>query len=296
MLRSHLEENTLPWKHAAISGWVLDPDRKKMSKSKGNVITPLALLEEHGSDAVRYWAAKGGPGVDTAFDPAQMKLGRRLAIKLLNASKFVLMKSSPTGRVTNPLDRATLLHLADVIHFATADLNEYDYGAALRRTEEFFWWFCDDYIEHVKRRRQSDDEHGISATSSCVVSLSVILRLFAPFLPFVTEEVWSWFHADSVHRQPWPNPSEVRHLIGDAAEDDLRQVRLNATEITAEIRRQRSLQKRPFGVPVKRLQLPDALQDRWRAISADVQAANNASDAAVSFGADYDVEFDSAAS
>src|SRR6185436_18207340 len=100
VLRAHLEHDSLPWFHAAISGFVTDPDRKKMSKSKGNVVTPFALLEEHGSDGVRYWATRGGPGVDTMFDAAQMKVGRRLAIKFLNASKFILANAGQRGTIT----------------------------------------------------------------------------------------------------------------------------------------------------------------------------------------------------
>src|SRR5215510_5703531 len=122
VLRSHLEEGKAPWAHAAISGWVLDPDRKKMSKSKGNVVTPMALLEEHGADGVRYWAASGRPGTDTAFDPGQMRVGRRLAIKLLNASRFALMAAEPRGPITEPLDRGMLTALAALVEDATAQL------------------------------------------------------------------------------------------------------------------------------------------------------------------------------
>ena len=120
VLRAHLEHDSLPWLHAAISGFVTDPDRKKMSKSKGNVVTPFALLEEHGSDGVRYWAAKGGPGVDTMFDAGQMKVGRRLAIKVLNASKFILAKAEPLGPVTAAVDRAMLRNLADLVRRSDA--------------------------------------------------------------------------------------------------------------------------------------------------------------------------------
>ncbi len=116
ILRSHLDYDVLPWRNAAISGWVLDPDRKKMSKSKGNVVTPMHLLEEHGADAVRYWAASGRPGTDTAFDAQQMKVGRRLAVKLLNASKFALADLPPQGEaLTHPLDRALIARLAAVV-------------------------------------------------------------------------------------------------------------------------------------------------------------------------------------
>ena len=158
VLRSHLEENALPWKHAAISGWVLDPDRKKMSKSKGNVVTPMALLEEHGSDAVRYWAAKGGPGVDTAFDPGQMKVGRRLG----DQDSERLEVRADEDRAARSRDRGARSGDVEPARRGSWTARReafegYDYAAALREVETFFWWFCDDYIELVKRRRARED-------------------------------------------------------------------------------------------------------------------------------------------
>ncbi|HEX5215228.1 MAG TPA: valine--tRNA ligase [Vicinamibacterales bacterium] len=268
VLRAHLELNSLPWTNAAISGWVLDPDRKKMSKSKGNVVTPMGLLEEHGSDAVRYWAAKGGPGVDTAFDAGQMKVGRRLAIKLLNASKFVLTKITPIGPVTEPLDRAMLRQLDDVVRQATEALQAYDYAAALRVTEAFFWGFCDDYIELVKRRRGRDDAGAASANGAAQTALSVMLRLFAPVLPFVTEEVWSWWQPGSVHRSAWPTSAELAGAGDDA------HAYTRASEITAAIRQQRSERKLGFSVPV-RVTLGGVDRALWPAIARDLLEGNN---------------------
>ena len=150
--RSHLEFGTLPWSDAAISGWILDPDRKKMSKSKGNVVVPTEVLEQYGSDAVRYWAANGRYGVDTAFDPGQLKVGRRLAIKVLNASKFVLSLPGPAGPVTSPVDRSLLAALDGAAREASACLDGYDHTGAIEAVERFFWMFCDDYLELVKAR------------------------------------------------------------------------------------------------------------------------------------------------
>ena len=129
---------------------MLDPDRKKMSKSKGNVVTPMALLEEHGSDGVRYWAASGRPGTDTTFDPNQMRVGRRLAIKMLNASKFALGAAEPQGAIVAPVDRAMIRSLAALVDEATDAFEHYDYARVLQRTETFFWRFCDDYLELVE--------------------------------------------------------------------------------------------------------------------------------------------------
>ena len=291
VLRSHLETGELPWENAAISGWVLDPDRKKMSKSKGNVVTPMALLEEHGSDAVRYWAAKGGPGVDTAFDAGQMQVGRRLAIKILNASKFVLGKTEPAGAVTHPVDRGMLTRLAELVRTASVNLDAYDYTAALRDTETFFWWFCDDYIELVKRRRATDSSDAASATTACSHALAVMLRLFAPFLPFVAEEVWSWWREGSIHRSSWPTESEVLTVIGGNADPEGLAALAHASGVTALIRRERSLQKVAFGIPVRLLRVPEDSSASWPQIAGDVLAGNNAAQASVEFGPEFAVEF-----
>lgn len=225
VVRAHLEFGELPWKHAAISGWILDPDRKKMSKSKGNVVTPMGLLEKHGSDAVRYWAASARLGTDAAFDEQQMKIGRRLAMKILNASKFALGMAGgeapvdlDVAAVTEPLDKAMLAMLADVIDRATKALERYDHTRALELTETCFWTFCDDYLELVKNRAYDrDGEYGAAGEADKVRSARValnlavdtFLRLLAPILPYATEEVWSWYRTGSVHRASWPVASEL---------------------------------------------------------------------------------------
>ncbi len=276
VLRSHLEHDALPWSHAAISGWVLDPDRKKMSKSKGNVVTPLGLLEEHGSDAVRYWAARGGPGADTAFDTGQMRVGRRLAIKLLNASKFVLARSEPAGPVVTTLDRGMLARLSEVVGEATDDLEGYNYTRALERVESFFWWFCDNYLELVKARRYGDrgDALAASANGAMRLALSAVLRLLAVYLPFTTAEVWSWWRSGSVHRAAWPTRDDVLAPMGAARPRDLEALDL-ATDLLAEIRRVKSEAQVPLRTPVAALGLtaPAEVLTLFSEIADDVCAA-----------------------
>ena len=275
VLRAHLEHNGLPWLNAAISGFVLDPDRKKMSKSKGNVVTPLGLLEEHGSDGVRYWAASGRPGADTIFDAGQMKVGRRLAMKLLNASKFVLARPEPLGPITELADRGMLTKLAQVVEAATASMSAYEYTTALERSESFFWFFCDDYLELIKARRYGDhgDAGAASANSAMLLALSTLLRLFAPFLPFVTEEVWSWWKAGSVHGTEWPAVDELLVPIGGADERAAAAL-VEGCRVLGEVRKRKSEEKKPLRTPVVSaiIRAPrhnlELLDQVWRDVSA----------------------------
>jgi valyl-tRNA synthetase len=217
IVKALLHERTIPWRHVAISGWVLDPDRKKMSKSKGNVITPMHLLDQYGADAVRYWSLAARLGADTAFDEKVLKVGRRLVTKLWNAAKFVLAQSAPDGPVSHPLDVAFLARLRDTVDRATAALEGLDYASALDTIERFFWaGFTDNYVELVKGRARSETDAAgrASAVAALQLALGTLVRLLAPYVPYVADEVWSWGYAAatgqrSVHRAPWPAAAEL---------------------------------------------------------------------------------------
>ncbi len=272
--RAHLEHDLLPWRTAAISGWILDPDRKKMSKSKGNVVTPMALLHRFGPDALRYWAARGRPGADTAFDEGQIKIGRRLATKILNASRFVLNLGDDIARdeITEPVDRSLIAGLMTLVDDCTAALDAFDYTRALDRTETSFWTWTDDYLELVKSRAYGEGGPAASAQATLQLSLSVYLRLFAPFLPFATDEVWSWWQPGSVHRAAWPAAADLHEHSGDG------NVLEAVTAVLTQVRKAKSEAHVSMRTPVTVLTIDDtaANLERLRAGLVDLQLAAKA--------------------
>lgn len=301
VVRSHFESDTSPWSHCALSGWVLDPDRKKMSKSKGKAVTPDAMLEEFGSDAVRYWAANGRPGTDTAFDDSQMKIGRKLSIKILNASRFILgfeekhqnFSKIDSSLIINPLDKAMLASLAKLVEDATNAFNQFDYARALERTESWFWGFTDDHLELVKvRAYEGDEDEADSARHALRLALKTLLKLFAPFLPFVTEEVWSWWQEDSLHRQKWPDSQELFEISSlDGVLIDT-EIVLVASQAIAEIRKQKTAAKCSLATPISNCVIsntPERLKLLRLALS-DVIAAAKAESIDLAEAKDFAVE------
>jgi valyl-tRNA synthetase len=275
VLRSFQEEGVLPWSDAALSGWILDPDRKKMSKSKGNVVVPNDLLDEHGSDAVRYWAASARLGTDAAFEVGQMKVGRRLAIKVLNAAKFVLSfeASSDAKQVTEPIDRAMLSALSEVVAQAGKAFESYDHTKALELTETFFWNFTDDYLELVKERAYGQDtspEAQASAVLALRIALHTQLRLLAPFIPFATEEAWSWWQDGSIHRSTWPQSSELDNFTQGQSASMLN----TASEALMGVRKAKSDQQLSMKAEITSLTInaPEAKLNELKQIEADLSS------------------------
>jgi valyl-tRNA synthetase len=295
VLRSHQEHGVLPWAHATINGWILDPDRKKMSKSTGNTLEPGQFVARHGADGFRYWSCRSGLGVDTAIDEGQMRVGRRLATKVLNAGRFVLGLGvtgvGPLAEVTEPLDRSLLQGLARVAGEATAAFEAYEFQRALDVVETFFWTFCDDYVELVKDRAYEGGPGAASAKAALALAQGALLRLLAPVLPFVTEEVWSWWRPGSVHRAPWPAPAEFRQEFQPAElaphdQDTLDDTLDAARAVLAEIRKAKSqarLSQRSRVEEVRVVGTPERLA-AVRAAAADLTRAGSVAELVLEVG------------
>ncbi|NRA02375.1 MAG: valine--tRNA ligase [Myxococcales bacterium] len=286
IVKAWMHEREIPWKSIVISGWILDPDRKKMAKSVGNVVTPRPVIEEYSADAFRYWAGRARLGVDTAFDPNVIKIGRRLAMKIFNASRFVLMQLDRVGEsayaigpeaIREPLDLAFVTRLRGVVERATAAMDGIDLAVGLATIEELFWRFCDDYLELVKIRSYLEEDLPArrSAIATLRLALESFLRLFAPYLPFVTEEVWSWRFAEtggtrSVHLTSWPSPHETEAVPKTSDE-----AFTCAVEVLQQIRSAKTQAKKSLRWPVVSLEIqgPDAPRAALAAVLDDVRHA-----------------------
>ncbi len=292
IVKAWMHHDQVPWHNVVISGWILDPDRKKMSKSKGNVVTPGHLLDAHSVDGVRYWASRASLGADTAFDEQVFRLGKRLATKVFNASRFVHMQleGTPTtapSAINDPLDIALVSLLRDVVRSSTEAFERFDYAGALHRAEDAFWSFCDYYLELVKTRSYVEEDTPGRRSSHAALSLALrtYLRLLAPFLPYVTEEVWSWSYAGegreaSVHTSPWPSLTEFEEVPNTYGSDTYDA----AAEILSKIRGAKSIGKRSLKWPVERLIVtgPAANLAAFEPVRDDVLKAGKVMDGALS--------------
>jgi valyl-tRNA synthetase len=297
IVKAYLHDNTVPWHNIVISGWILDPDRKKMSKSRGNVVTPSHLLEQYSSDAVRYWAARARLGVDTAYDEAVFGNGKRLGIKLFNAAKFVaghlfgqdLAALSPE-HITEPLDQSFITRLRETVQRATESFDVFEFASALQVIEDFFWAdLCDNYLELIKVRAYSADwtPGKRSALATLKIALSVQLRLFAPYLPFITEEVWSWLFAtshgreQSIHTASWP---KIEEFAGVALpEEDPYSA---AVKVLFEVRRIKSEAKVSMKTPLQNLEITGSAKTLsvLRSVLGDLLSVTNAPSAVLTEG------------
>ena len=216
IVKSQLHHNRNPWKELMINGWMLGKDSKKMSKSRNNGISPQKTIEEHGADALRYLCATAKLGDDIAFPEAELHKAKKLINKLYNASKFVFMNlkdyKNEEPKKLEIIDQEFLSHLDHTIKQVTNHFEKYNYSHAKELTERFFFsTFADDYIEIVKKRIYNETgDKKISAQYTLKKSLLIILKLFAPIIPFITEEIYQTYFKErkSIHITKWPTYKE----------------------------------------------------------------------------------------
>lgn len=270
LVRAMLLDNSLPWRSIAISGWVVDPNRRKMSKSKGNITRPDDLIADYGADAIRYWASLARLGVDTTFDPKVFQEGKRLVTKIRNAGRLVTRFDHPrTELINQPMDVALLSDLSRLVTALTEAMDSFDHAAALESLRTWFWSaFCDNYLELIKHRGYAGDS---SAARTSRFAMEVLLKLFAPFLPFIAEEIWQELRpGESIHSCKWPNSDDFR-LQGDS------QPLQAAMEVLRQLRRAKSEAKLSVRWPVERLDVagPPGQLEALSLVMEDVVAAGN---------------------
>ncbi|MEG8229588.1 valine--tRNA ligase [Candidatus Rickettsia tasmanensis] len=268
ILKAHLHQNTLPWENIMVSGWCLAEDRSKMSKSKGNVLVPEKLLEQYGSDVIRYWSANSKLGADTAYSEDVMKNGKRLVNKLWNAAKFVFIHFDKLKgedkkvslldikeKITNEFDKWMVNKLVELVKLATNELQNYEYANAMHLTEKFFWVvFCDNYLEISKTRSYDEENKNPQGQYSSILTLyhvmQTLLKLFAPFMPHITEELYQILYSEnSIHvKGSWVNYSDLNYEIDAKGAEGL-------LEILDIVRKFKAEQNLSIKAPIKLLEV-----------------------------------------
>lgn len=214
IVKSYLHEKKIPWNDIVISGFVT-LGKEKMSKSKGNIIKPQEVMEKYGADALRFWAAGSKLGEDLDYQEKDLVTGKKFVTKLVNASKFVFMNLEDYDfkkpKKLERIDERFLIELNRVILTTTHRFETYEYSRAKFNTEEFFWkFFCDYYLETIKKRIYNEKgDKKKSAQYTLYQSLLAILKLIAPIMPFITEEIYQEYFrkyekTKSIHLCEWP--------------------------------------------------------------------------------------------
>lgn len=261
VVKSHMHHDKLPWKDVMIAGHVLDPRGEKMSKSLGNVIEPQDVLKKFSADALRFSAAGSKLGDDLPYQEKELVTGQKTVTKLWNASKFCFMHLNDfDGKEPKKLelmDAWLLSKLQNVIKEATDAFENYEYAASRRGTEMLFWKdFCDYYLEVVKDRIYNPDRRGSDARKSAQYALYqtllTVLKLFAPVMPFITEEIYHSYFAEkekqkSIHISSWPtyDKKSVDKSVEEAGEAFV--------SIVATVRKFKSERSLSLVAPVKKL-------------------------------------------
>lgn len=230
VVKAYFHNKTIPWKHAMISGWALDSHGKKMSKSRGNVINPLDMINKYSTDALRFWSSSSKLGEDLWFSEREFIAGKRTIVKLWNASRFILPHLSDYDlkrpKEFLPVDKWILSKLNKLIKTSTEAYEEYDYVRSRLDTEKFFWQdLCDNYLEIVKDRLYNSENYTSEEINSVKFtlhnSLLSIIKLFALIMPHITEEIYQLYFAKienkkSIHISEWPIYD--KNLVDEEAE------------------------------------------------------------------------------
>ena len=280
LVKSHLHYKKNPWKDVVISGYVLGIDHEKMSKSKGNTIEPQYVMNQYGSDALRFWAAGSKLGEDLAYQEKDLVTGKKLVTKLWNATKFGLMnlkgykKTKPKNMEI--FDKWLLIKLNKLMKESTESFDSYEFSKVRNEVNNFFWHtFCDNYLEITKDRLYNEEKRGkeakISAQHTLYISLLNILKLMAPIIPFITDKLYIENFSKSegfksIHIDSWPEYDEKMQ------DKEIEEIGDMGIEAISNVRKEKARLNKPLTAPIKEL----FVDKRLMVLEQDLKAVTKA--------------------